>query len=89
MVEKISITLPPNMLDAIKAQVASGHFSSTSEVLREAMRLWLKTEEEREERLKAIRARVAQSIDDPRPPVPAKEAFGRIRKNLMDRHSDQ
>lgn len=78
MAEKISITLPSNMLDAIKVQVNAGHFSSTSEVLREAMRFWMRHEEEREQRLEAIRARLKASVDDPRPSVPAEQVFGRL-----------
>lgn len=82
MAEKISITLPPHMLDAIKAQVKGGNFSSTSEVLRAAMRLWLRKEEEQEERLAAIKSRVQSSLNDPRPPVPIDEAFARISASI-------
>ena len=89
MAEKIRITLPPAMLEAIKAQVAAGNFSSTSEVLREAMRLWLRSEEEHAQRLEAIRAGVKASLDDPRPSVPIDEAFERIRENLVKRFADR
>lgn len=84
MAEKISITLPPDMLSAIKAQVSAGHFSSTSEVLREAMRLWLNHEEERTERLKALRARVKESLGDPRPSIPAEQVFDKLERKYSD-----
>ncbi|MEM5585238.1 type II toxin-antitoxin system ParD family antitoxin [Roseibium sp. AS2] len=85
MAEKISITLPPNMLEAIKAQVAAGNFSSTSEVLREAMRLWMRQEKEHEERMDAIRARIQHSLNDPRPNLTGKQVSKRL-EALYDKH---
>ncbi|MEW6290088.1 MAG: type II toxin-antitoxin system ParD family antitoxin [Thermodesulfobacteriota bacterium] len=37
-----TITLPPDMLATIKNKVQSGAYGSTSELIREAMRLWQK-----------------------------------------------
>jgi antitoxin ParD1/3/4 len=37
--ERITITLPPDMLAAVKKQVSSASYGSTSEVIREAVRL--------------------------------------------------
>jgi len=82
MAEKLSITLPADMVVLIKDQVAAGRYASTSEVLREAMRTWMRQEEEHGERMKAIKARIAASLDDPRPSVPIDEAFTRIRASL-------
>lgn len=59
--EKISITLPPDMLSTIKEKVETGAYGSTSEVIREAMRLWQRQEEEHETRLSAIRQRLERS----------------------------
>lgn len=59
--EKISITLPPEMLVSIKNKVKSGSYGSTSEVIREAMRLWQKQEAEHEARLASIRDRLDHS----------------------------
>ena len=58
MNEKLSITLPSEMVAAIKSRVDAGAYASTSEVLRAAMRVWLREEAEYEERIAAIRARV-------------------------------
>ena len=84
MSEKLSITLPAEMVAAIKQNVDSGRFASTSEVLREAMRLWLRDEEEHSERLAAIRARISRSLDDPRPPIPLDDAMSRVRAHARD-----
>ena len=38
--EKISITLPPDMLRLIREAVEGGEYASTSEALRDAARAW-------------------------------------------------
>ena len=67
MAEKLSITLPREMVTTIKERVSGGEYASTSEVLREAMRLWMRQEQEYEERMKAIQSRIQNSLSDPRP----------------------
>jgi antitoxin ParD1/3/4 len=78
--EKISITLTPEMNRMIKERVEAGEFGSTSELIREALRIWQKREEVHQENLAAIRAYLQQSIDDPRPSVAAGDVFNRLRK---------
>ncbi len=73
-VEKISITLPPDMLSLIKEKVKGGDYASTSEVIREAMRLWQKQEEEHHARLSLLRARLECSAQSGTP-VPLDQAF--------------
>jgi antitoxin ParD1/3/4 len=63
---KISITLTPEMNRLIKQRVAAGDFASSSELIREALRVWQKQEDKHQERLASIRARIQKSIDDPR-----------------------
>jgi antitoxin ParD1/3/4 len=71
--EKISITMTPEQLRAVRESVASGEYASTSEVLRDAVRLWQRQREEHAERLNAIRARIRRSLDDPRPDLTGDE----------------
>lgn len=63
--EKISITLPPEMLRLLREAVAEGEYASTSEALRDAVRAWHRQRLEDSERLAALRARAQQSIADP------------------------
>jgi antitoxin ParD1/3/4 len=65
--EKISITLPPDMLQLLRDAVAGGEYGSTSEALRDAVRTWHRQRLEDAERLVALRARVAASLVDPAP----------------------
>ena len=76
--EKISITMTPEMMREIRASVAAGEYASTSEALRDAVRLWQRAREERAERLTAIRARVRRSIEDPRPSLSVEEVRARL-----------
>ncbi len=76
-VERITITLPPDMLASIKKEVRSGSYASTSELIREAMRMWQKREEEHKARISLIRERLAHS-EQSGEPVPLNIAFKTI-----------
>jgi len=82
--EKISITLPPDMLSLIKEKVKDGVYASTSEVIREAMRLWQKQEEEHHTRLAILRARLERSAQSG-PPVPLERAFYELEQTHKQR----
>jgi antitoxin ParD1/3/4 len=72
--EKISITVTPEMLRAIRESVDAGDYASTSEVIRHAMRLWQRERDEHAERMAAIRARIRKSLNDARPSLSEEEA---------------
>lgn len=76
--EKISVTMTPEMMQVIRASVASGEYASTSEALRDAVRIWQRERQEHAERMAAIRQRVKVSADDPRPSVSADEVMTRL-----------
>ena len=56
--EKLSITLPVEMVRLIRDKVSSGGYSSNSEVIREAMRGWMS----KEQRLAALDAAIEKGI---------------------------
>ena len=49
--------------------------------MREAFRTWQRQQDEHEERLASLRARIDRSMNDPKPSVPAEEVFDRLREN--------
>lgn len=65
--EKISITMTPEMLRDVRESVEAGEFASTSEALRDAVRVWKRERSEHAARMAAIRDRVRVSVNDPRP----------------------
>jgi antitoxin ParD1/3/4 len=76
--EKISITMTPEMMQVIRASVASGEYASTSEAMRDAVRIWQRERTEHQERLEAIRQRIRASVDDPRPSLSADQLRQRV-----------
>ena len=56
--EKLSITLPAEMVRVIRAKVEGGAYASNSEVIREAMRGWL----ERERHFTTLEAAIDRGI---------------------------
>ena len=58
--EKLSITLPTEMVRIIREKVGNGTYASNSEVIREAMRGWM----EKENRLIALDAAIARGLAD-------------------------
>ena len=55
-----AIQLPPDVAASIQQKVESGHFPDAAEVVREAMRLL----DERERKLEALRAKIADGIEE-------------------------
>lgn len=76
--EKISVTMTSDMLSALRASVEAGEYASTSEALRDAVRLWQRQRAEDVERLAAMRARITRSIGDPRPSLTEAEVDARL-----------
>lgn len=71
--EKLSITLTPEMVKTVKGCVESGEYASTSEVLRDALRLWKKDRDQHAETIASIKARITASIENPGRRIPIEE----------------
>lgn len=78
MAEKLSITVPADMVDAARRQVSSGSYANISDVFQDAMRVWMRQQDEQEARLSELRMRVQQSLDDPRPRIPMDDVFDQL-----------
>jgi antitoxin ParD1/3/4 len=76
--EKMSITLTADMVRMLRETVADGEYTSTSEAIRDAIRVWHRARTEDAERLEAIRSRLRHSIDDPQPSVTEHEVDARL-----------
>ncbi|MGO9740023.1 MAG: type II toxin-antitoxin system ParD family antitoxin [Roseiarcus sp.] len=68
-VERLSITLPADMVRLIRAKVEGGGYASNSEVIREAIRAWQEQELLRAQRLVAVRAKIAEADAETQPPL--------------------
>jgi antitoxin ParD1/3/4 len=72
----ITVTLG-ELQERVEARVKSGAYSSASEVVRAGLRA-LDREEEALDDL--LRAKIKESLDDPRPSIPADEVFDRLER---------
>ena len=72
--QKLNITLPDGMADAIKDRVESGRYLSTDDAMRAAISALLREEAFDDERLDSIRNRVQKSMNDPRPNLTGSDA---------------
>jgi len=87
--EKISITMTPEMMRAIRESVEAGEYASTSEAMRDAVRVWLRQREEDSERLAVIRSRIRQALGDPRPDLLGAEVDARLEEMFAKARKDQ
>lgn len=64
-IEKISVALPADMLGLVRAAVESGDYTTTSEVIREALREWKGRCETREAAFEEVRQRWREGLAVP------------------------
>lgn len=57
-IERLTITVPAEMAAVLKATVAEGHYASTSEVVREALRDWVRARDLERRAMDALREAV-------------------------------
>lgn len=77
----ITVTLG-EMQERVEARVKSGAYSSASEVVRAGLRAL----DREEEALNEIwRRKIKESLDDPRPSIPAEEVFRELREHHASR----
>lgn len=76
--EKISITITPEMMQHIRASVEAGEYASTSEAMRDAVRVWQRERELHRESLAKMRSRVRRSIADPRSDLSGRDVGERL-----------
>ena len=76
--ETISVTMTPDTLRAVRDSVESGEYASTSEALRDAVRVWQRQRLADAERLRSIKARIGRSLDDSRPDLSSDDVQARL-----------
>lgn len=90
-VQKISIALPKEMVDHIRAAVDTGQYASTSEVVREAVRAWQGPKRHNfppgypyVDNVEDLRRMVQEGIDsaDRGELIPAEKVFAAMRKRI-------
>ncbi|MBL8565212.1 MAG: type II toxin-antitoxin system ParD family antitoxin [Hyphomicrobiaceae bacterium] len=62
--ERLTITLTPDLAQRVKSAVDAGNYASASEVMRQALRDWEFAEARRQAELQALRADVQVGLDE-------------------------
>jgi len=70
-----SLTLPPDLAAKVQAHIDSGAAADAVEVVRAGLEA---LEAAEVAKLEAVRSKIAKSLADPRPSVPADEVFARV-----------
>ena len=85
-IERMTITMPEEMADAVRAAVESGDYATSSEIVREALRDW--TRERRNAALDMTALREAVRLgDESGPSIPAEEVFAELRAIVARRRA--
>jgi antitoxin ParD1/3/4 len=81
-IEKISIALPAEMVEAVKLAVESGDYATSSEVVRDAIRDWQIKRHIENANTAELRRLVQEGIDslDRGEGIPAEEVFARLKE---------
>ena len=82
-VQKISIALPSEMLTQLRQAVAAGEYSSSSEVVREALRDWRHKRQLQENGVAELRSLWQQAREKNGPYVPAEEVMQRLERKYQ------
>ena len=85
MDRKIEVPLADDVIASLDERVTSGEFPSVQDVVRAAVDDWLEDEALRREELSDIRRQIRESIDDPRPSVPADDVRRKFDEKLKRR----
>lgn len=74
----MDVPLTPELEQLVKKKIASGHYASTTDVIREALQLL----EERDQKLNALRKDIAAGIEqaDRGELTPASEVFAQLKQ---------
>jgi antitoxin ParD1/3/4 len=82
----MNISLTPQLEKLVKNKVASGHYGSASEVMREALRLLAERDQRQSLRIEELKAEIKKGLDSGEPTllnIKAIKAQGRKRLNTQ------
>jgi antitoxin ParD1/3/4 len=63
--ERITVTMPAEMVAKLRAAVEAGEYATTSEIVREAMREWIDQQDRREAAMAKFREEIDKGLAGP------------------------
>jgi antitoxin ParD1/3/4 len=82
-VEKISVALPPEMVSMVHEAVGAGEYSSSSELVREALRDWSRKRALRAQGMDELRKVWRQAMEDNSTGVSPQDVFERLERKYQ------
>lgn len=76
-IERITVTLPAEMAASVRDTVADGEYASASEVIREALRDWMRARDQKRRELEGLREMIRVG-DESGPGLPAEEVYAEL-----------
>ena len=83
-IERMTVTMPAEMAATLRQTVAGGEYASTSEVVREALREWVRGRDQDQRDFQALRQAIRVG-DERGVGIPAAEVFAELRQIIADR----
>ena len=83
-VERMTITMPSELAETLRRTVAGGEYASTSEVVREALRDWVRNRDAERRDLEALREAIKVGLDSGSG-IPADQVFAELRARYAAR----
>lgn len=80
--ERITVTMPEEMVAKLRAAVDAGEYATTSEIVREALRDWSDYQDRRQAAVERLKAMVAEA--EAGPSYPAEQVFAEIRQYVAE-----
>ena len=86
-IERVSVTLPTEMVATLRQTVEGGQYASTSEIVREALREWTRRRDDELRDLEALRTAVKIG-DESGESIPAAQVFAELRQMIAKRRAE-
>lgn len=85
-IERMTITVPSEMATTLRQSVEGGEYASTSEVVREALREWMRRRDTDRRDLNALREAIRLG-DESGSSIPAETVFAELRDVIARRRA--
>ena len=82
-IERLTITMPAEMAATLRRTVEGGEYASTSEIVREALRDWTRSQATNQAKLAWLRAAVAEG--DEGDGIPAEDVYTELDQLIEER----
>ncbi len=81
--QKISIALPPEMVNIVRSAVKTGEYASSSEVIRDALRDWTYKRSLRQQGIAELRQVWQEALNDKTPGISPDDVMDRLERKYQ------